>query len=854
MKRLIVLLFLFAANSTSLFSQCTYCTSLEVALIDPTRVLELNLSAEGRTQFPPDIGKFTKLESLKLSENFLFEIDFSQLSLPELRVLDLSNNPGFNSMNLKGIADAFPQLEVLKMSNSSLSYIDPEIGKLSLLKHLDLSGNSISFLYDEIRDLKELQILNISNNQFESIVWLQGLWNLKELNFSGNKNMNLEDIGTVMLGKQELDELSITPTKANSGIPSALQYRPLRKLKLKGFKLDSPNRKFTRNKAVREIVMDSCKISHPERFYSWLNAFENLEKVTFRNMRIPDKLFQVKNVEEILFDRCDFENVSDLMKVKPSIKISAYETDIEFNGFIGNAQKAKMAKMTKSNKFTSAAMVENNVSEIASPVEEVFNVSAMETSKIELENSEYSIPENAFLTENGELYTGVVKLSVKEYMDPVVNALSGAPMTFRGTTNELFSSAGMIEFRAYDENGNELKPNPENLIRVGIKDLQPSQSSDFYVFNESTRNWEEVGTPEATDWDARKQYLIDSLNKLPESKLLGSGFKVIPPAIYLNHKRRRHDPYEMTFHHHYSGKLSGNKRKIKQEATFSVVAADPTQRWMCKGKTWKIDTLISPEFKSLLKQIKKEQKLRDRVIRSGGVGRRSISRNLVPRIVRNIRIKPDFEQDNYRLTFDYKDSSVSLPVYIDVGNNPTKVQAKERRYYEEYKRASKKAKKEANYYEAKKEDVIKAQRKALIERQANSIIGWEQQKNVHRERLGFELSGFGFANCDYFDRNEPDGYIALAAKGKDENGNAIEIPDEIRSIYMNEQVYMLTDRNRVAQYSNGNKSIFLFPMSGKRLGVITDWTGDPSKSVANVTVMEIGGLSAGQIRDKLFGL
>ena len=71
---------------------------------------------------------------------------------------------------------------------------------------------------------------------------------------------------------------------------------------------------------------------------------------------------------------------------------------------------------------------------------------------------------------------------------------------------------------------------------------------------------------------------------------------------------------------------------------------------------------------------------------------------------------------------------------------------------------------------------------------------------------------------------------------------------------MNEQVYMLTDRKRVAQFSNGNKSIFLFPMSEKRLGVITDWTGAPTNSVANVRVMEIDGLSAGEIRDKLFGL
>lgn len=821
------LIFLFAvAFSFSSFAQsdsyrvpCSHCTSIEDALENPFGVTHLDLHALGLGELPKEINQFVNLESLNLSENFIDEINFDTLELSGLEELNLSKNPGFNTFAIDGIEICSPNLRKIDFSNTNCISVSPVLAKCKELKTLNLSNNWIQFLPNKLGDLDQLVTLNLSNNQLKLLPFLDDLWGLEELDISENKDLHLKEVGASLLLKESLKSLILTPeVKLSKGLPNVFEVLAIEKLTIKNCSIDALNGRLSRNTTLKTIVLDNVKVLNPKRFTSWLNRMTNVNRIEFKNMLTPKLLDEIVSVDVMQFDYCTISDKSELRKVKPRITMIAHATDISEGNYVGNAKILDLAEsnvvVTPDVVVMNDDMIDNKLEPIVKQREQVNIIQADTPCRVQTENSFFDIPSEAFLTQSGQIYNGEVKVVVKEYMDPIENALTSTPMVFRTNgRNELFSSSGMLDFRAYDDNGNELQPNPESTIQVQMNDLQPSQSPDFYTFNETTNNWDSELPPESSRLARRKSRILDSLNKISAAEV--TGFQQVPIFLNLKYKRSRKDPYILS--------LSVDKgrktpvRKIKETTRF-LYTSNADQSWIARKNSWKIDTLLTDEMKDVLKNVKKDIR---RVKRSWGDEPNS-GNFIVPRVIKDLEMEPNIENDNYILSFVYQDTVRRFPVVPKFGGSIRRIQTKERANFKNFLIAQKTAKKEQAVIEKFEKTVLEKYAQVVRERRAQAIATYPDFQSANREYLRFGLSSFGLVNCDYFFRNVPDTYIAFDSVGIDLNGREISVPFDVRNVYLDDNVFVATTSDKVPIYKK-KRSIIFFLITPLEIAIVKGW-------------------------------
>ncbi|MCW3105368.1 MAG: hypothetical protein JWO09_3808 [Bacteroidetes bacterium] len=100
------------------------------------------------------------------------------------------------------------------------------------------------------------------------------------------------------------------------------------------------------------------------------------------------------------------------------------------------------------------------------------------------------IPANCFRDRSGKPVTGSVRLSYREFRDPVDILVSGIPMKY-DTAGEVshFESAGMFEINASKDKA-PLELVPGKKIEMNFVTTSKDSSYNFYAFNDSTGNWD----------------------------------------------------------------------------------------------------------------------------------------------------------------------------------------------------------------------------------------------------------------------------------------------------------------------------------------------------------------------------
>ena len=100
------------------------------------------------------------------------------------------------------------------------------------------------------------------------------------------------------------------------------------------------------------------------------------------------------------------------------------------------------------------------------------------------------IPANCFRDQTGKPVTGSVRLSYREFRDPVDILVSGIPMKY-DTAGEVshFESAGMFEISA-SQNKAPLELAPGKKIEMNFVSTSKDSCYNFYAFNDSTGNWD----------------------------------------------------------------------------------------------------------------------------------------------------------------------------------------------------------------------------------------------------------------------------------------------------------------------------------------------------------------------------
>lgn len=94
------------------------------------------------------------------------------------------------------------------------------------------------------------------------------------------------------------------------------------------------------------------------------------------------------------------------------------------------------------------------------------------------------IDRGAFLSENGQVYDGKVRVFYREFRNPVEIMLSGIPMTNKvnGAT-QLFKSGGMYEINAFGEDNAPLTSVSDTVIKINFALTDTSGSFQFFSLN-----------------------------------------------------------------------------------------------------------------------------------------------------------------------------------------------------------------------------------------------------------------------------------------------------------------------------------------------------------------------------------
>jgi Leucine-rich repeat (LRR) protein len=143
-------------------------------------VTRLFLASQHLKVLPPEIKKFTSLQSLNLNDN---ELTTLPAEIGEL-----------------------VQLERLSIETNNLTTLPAEIGNLINLKSLDLYSNALTTLPASIGNLKNLKKINLRENRLTTLpASIGNLKNLKKVNLRENRLTTLPDgIGNVkkLIGSQ----------------------------------------------------------------------------------------------------------------------------------------------------------------------------------------------------------------------------------------------------------------------------------------------------------------------------------------------------------------------------------------------------------------------------------------------------------------------------------------------------------------------------------------------------------------------------------------------------------------------------------------------------------------------------
>jgi Leucine-rich repeat (LRR) protein len=186
---------------------------LEIALSEPERVFNLDLSNSGLESIPEYLNRFPNLQSLKLSDNNIDSLNENISGLRKLEYLDLCGNK-IRKINFQYLSGLNYSLKELWLRDNDLKYINSEINVLESLEVLNLgsnnirdidSGVSLARLRELVLDGNELRRvpelinassrlikLNLNNNQIESFKLTRYNRNLIELNIGDNPLIDFE--------------------------------------------------------------------------------------------------------------------------------------------------------------------------------------------------------------------------------------------------------------------------------------------------------------------------------------------------------------------------------------------------------------------------------------------------------------------------------------------------------------------------------------------------------------------------------------------------------------------------------------------------------------------------------------
>ncbi|MCW5906835.1 MAG: hypothetical protein KIS94_03165 [Chitinophagales bacterium] len=355
------------------------------------------------------------------------------------------------------------------------------------------------------------------------------------------------------------------------------------------------------------------------------------------------------------------------------------------------------------------------------------------------------IPANAFLNENGNVVTGEIELSYREFHDIADVFIAGIPMVYDSAGEEYhFETAGMMEIIAR-QNGKELFANPGALIKVEMVSHNTEDKFNTYCLDTTKRTWEYVAQNnynKPTVAKKEKQEAKKSAKQIEKEKELKTAIAAIEQT----------KPVE--------------PRKVdEQKPRFTI----------------KVDKNEFPEI-AIYENMKFQ------------VEDKNYNTAKAKVLWENVELKRVAGTLNYEVTFSNARESytvIATPVFADKDYAAAKKVYDEK--YKEYETAL--AKKKAEQEKLKAEMEVKAKE---IEQKIQQQMK-EQQERIRTYEAGlaqsdlmyrtFTVARFGIWNCDY-PQSLPEGGNVLARFENKDTGKSLDL----------HMVY-LVERGRNAMYT-----------------------------------------------------
>lgn len=271
-----VLIFSTVINAQFDANKEVWINDLEVALKEPNRVYNLDLSEQNLTKIPKEIEAFKNLTNLKLSDNRITDLGEALKSLEHLIFVELSGNQ-LRKVDFTIFKKSNQSLEEIWLRDNRLTNIDSTINCLENLLVLNIGQNRIQQL-DESINLPILRSLKVDNNHLKSTPKM--LVNSPKLRYL---NVNANEISMFSLG---------------------LNFRNLNELNLS----DNP---------ITEFEIEQGKLKLQVLILDWINFDESLLNQLPKTLRV------------LSMEHCDLKNVRSIVHLRNLKELSLMHNELK---------------------------------------------------------------------------------------------------------------------------------------------------------------------------------------------------------------------------------------------------------------------------------------------------------------------------------------------------------------------------------------------------------------------------------------------------------------------------------------------------------------------------------------------
>ncbi len=255
---------------------------------------ELDLSGQGLTEIPAEIGKLTQLETLSLWRNQISKIPEYITNLSNLTILNLGDN---QISEIPECITNLSDLTELYLGGTQISEIPDCITNLSNLTRLDLSGNQISKIPESIANLSNLTELNLGSNQISEIPEsITTLTNLTRLYLYSNQ---ISEIPESITNLTNLNELYLGGTQISEIPESITTLTNLTELNLAGTQISAIPDCITNLSNLTELYLAGTQIIAIPECITNLSNLTTLNLVGTQISAIPDCITTLTNLTRL---------------------------------------------------------------------------------------------------------------------------------------------------------------------------------------------------------------------------------------------------------------------------------------------------------------------------------------------------------------------------------------------------------------------------------------------------------------------------------------------------------------------------------------------------------------------------